>query len=104
MNNTMHDFTADLPSKTMNDGSHQARTIPSHARHHHNECGYSQTNISRPSPHAQYNQGAPTPPATLILRQLIPSASRRTIGLGERLTQTHLPGVIRLRKQSADIP
>ena len=29
MNNTMHDFTADLPSKTMNDGSHQARTIPS---------------------------------------------------------------------------
>ncbi len=62
------------------------------------------TNISRPSPHAQYNQGAPTPPATLILRQLIPSASRRTIGLGERLTQTHLPGVIRLRKQSADIP
>ena len=42
MNNTMHDFTADLPSKTMNDGSHQARTIPSHARRDHNECGYSQ--------------------------------------------------------------
>jgi hypothetical protein len=57
------------------------------------------TNISRPSP----NQGAPTPPVTLILRKLTPDASRLTIGLGERLTQTHLPGVIRLHKQSADI-
>jgi hypothetical protein len=28
MNNTMHDFTADLPSKPMNDGSDQARTTP----------------------------------------------------------------------------
>jgi len=61
------------------------------------------TNISRPSPNAQCNQGAPTPPVTLILRKLTPDASRLTIGLGERLTQTHLPGVIRLHKQSADI-
>jgi hypothetical protein len=52
----------------------------------------------------QCNQGAPTPPATLILRKLPPDASRLTIGLGERLTQTHLPGVIRLHKQSADNP